>query len=72
MQKEVKGIVVKEDGKPLTGVTISSTGTLDNTSGAVTGEDGRFSLRSVQKDATLLVFCNGYKKITLKPDFTRR
>jgi TonB family protein len=71
IQKEVKGIVQKEDGKPLEGVHIASTGTMGNAMGATTDEDGRFSIKNVQDDASLLFFCRGYKQLTLKPDFKK-
>ncbi len=71
VQKEVKGIVIKEDGKPLEGVNIASTGTTGNAFGATTGPDGLFSFANLQPDASLLFFCRGYKRLTLKPDFTK-
>ncbi len=70
LQKEVKGVVLKEDGKPREGVLITSTGTMGNASGATTGPDGRFSFSNVQDDALLLFFYRGYKRLTLKPVFT--
>ncbi|HZK61637.1 MAG TPA: energy transducer TonB, partial [Anaerovoracaceae bacterium] len=70
VQKEVKGIVLKEDEKPLEGVFVSSTGTAGEASGAETGPDGRFAMSNIKEDASLLFFCRGYKRITLKPVFT--
>jgi TonB family protein len=70
IQKEVKGIVTNKDGKPLEGVQITSTGTMDNASFAITHEDGRFSLNNVQADASLLFSCKGYKDLIIKPEFT--
>jgi len=70
-QKEVKGIVINEEGKPLEGVNITSTGTMGNAFGATTGNDGRFSLRIEQDDASLLFYCRGYKRLTLKADFNK-
>lgn len=70
VQKEVKGIVLKEDGKPLGGVLITSTGTMGNASGATTGPDGRFSIINVQADASIFFSCRGYKQLMLKPVFT--
>ncbi|MFH0841607.1 MAG: TonB family protein [Bacteroidota bacterium] len=69
-QKEVKGIVLNKDGKPLQGTHISSTGTMGNAMMAETGQDGRFTIQNVQPDATLIFFCRGYKGLRLKPDFT--
>ena len=71
VQKGVRGIVLKEDGKPLEGVDIASTGTMGNVFGATTGSDGRFEINNVQADASLLFFCRGYKRLTLKADFNK-
>jgi TonB family protein len=71
VQKEVKGIVLKEDGKPLEGVNIMCTGAAGNASVATTGTDGKFMFNNVQVDAMLLFSCRGYKRISLKPDFTK-
>jgi TonB family protein len=68
-QKTVKGIVLKEDGQPLEGVNITSTGTTGNAFGATTGKDGHFEINNVQADASLLFFCRGYIRLSLKPDF---
>ena len=70
IQKEVKGIVIKEDGMPLEGVQIRSTGPMDNASFAITGKDGRFSLSYVQADASLIFSCRGYKDLIIKPEFS--
>jgi TonB family protein len=70
VQKEVRGIVFTEDGKPLEGVYVTSTGsTTGYASMAQTGSDGSFIIENVHPDASLLFFCRGYKRITLKPDF---
>lgn len=66
-QNDVIGIVLTEDGKPLSMVTIAAT---PNGIGTQTGSDGRFYLTDISKDASLLVSCIGYKNQTLKPDFT--
>jgi len=71
VQKEVKGIVFKEEGKPLAGVYIMSTGTTGNASGATTASDGRFLITNVQPDASLVFICKGYKSLTIKPDFSK-
>ena len=70
-QKTVKGIVLKEDGQPLESANIMSTGASGNASSVTTGRDGRFELNNVQPDASLMFFCQGYKGLTLKADFTR-
>ena len=71
LQQEVKGIVLKEDGKQFEGVHISSTGTLGNSQMASSGPDGRFSIPNVQADASLLFFYRGYKQLTLKHEFDK-
>jgi TonB family protein len=68
LQKEIKGIVFKEDGKPLDGVNILSTGTLGNSQMTSTGSDGRFSIVNAVADAILVFNCRGYKQVSLKSD----
>ena len=72
IQNEVKGIVLGEDGKPLVLVTIivAFPGNTPTNIGVQSGSDGRFVLKNIQKDASLLVSGIGYKDQTLKPDFT--
>jgi beta-lactamase regulating signal transducer with metallopeptidase domain len=60
-QGVVRGIVLKEDGKPLEGAEITTTGTLYTSSWVTTGSDGRFVLKNVQADASLMIGCFGYK-----------
>jgi len=69
LQKEVKGIVLKEDGKPLEGVNISSTGTVGNAFFTSSGKEGRFTLNNVQEDAYLGLFLRGYKSQSIRADF---
>lgn len=69
LQKEVKGVVRNENGKPLDSVFIASTGTMGKAMMAFSGKDGRFSIKNVQDDASLIFRCSGYKQMTLKPDF---
>ncbi len=69
IQKGVKGVVLNEDGKPLPGVMIMSTGKMGEATGAQSGPDGRFSFEKVEKDASLVIFLKGYKPMNLKPDF---
>jgi len=71
LQKEIKGIVFKEDGKPLEGVSILSTGTLGNSQTSYTGSDGRFSIANAVADAILVFNCRGYKQLGLKADFDK-
>jgi len=68
-QKPVKGIVVDKDGKPLSGVYVTSTGTLGNAHMTETGADGRFSIDYVQPDASIGFVCRGYIPLTQKPEF---
>jgi TonB family protein len=69
IQKNVKGIVTKEDGKPLEGVYIASTGSLGNVMSAYSSSDGRFILSNVQDNAFLVLNCSGYASVTVKADF---
>jgi TonB family protein len=68
LQKEIKGVVIKEDGKPLEGVSILSTSTLGNSQTTYTGSDGRFSISNAVADAMLVFNCSGYKQLSLKSD----
>jgi TonB family protein len=70
-QKEVKGIVLNLEGKPLAGVDVTTTGTMGKATWITTGSDGRFSFDNVQDDATVFFALRGYKRVTLKADFTR-
>jgi TonB family protein len=49
---------------------IMSTGNPGNARSATTGKNGRFELNNVKSDASLLFYCQGYKGLTLKADFT--
>lgn len=68
IQKDVKGIVVKEDGTPLEGVYVASTGTLGRVVSASTGSDGRFALSNVQDGSFLVLNLRGYASVTVKAD----
>ena len=70
-QKQVKGVVLKEDGQPLAGVDITTTGTTGNAYGTTTDNEGRFELNNITPDQSLLFSCRGYRRITLKPDFSK-
>lgn len=65
--KDVKGIVVLEDGTPLNGVYIIVSGT---SAGVTTDDLGRFTLANVQKNATIALSLAGYKTQMLKPQFS--
>jgi TonB family protein len=69
LQKEIKGIVLKEDGKPLEGVSIVSTGTFGNIIHATTGSDGRFEIKNLQDDSFLILNYRGYASAIIKPDY---
>lgn len=69
MQKNVKGIVLKEDGEPLGGVYIASTGSLGSVMSAYSDSDGRFVLSNVQDNAFLILNCRGYASVTVKADY---
>jgi TonB family protein len=70
VSKTIKGIVVNEQGKPLAGVNIVCTGPVGHASGASTGADGHFTISNVLEDASLLFSFKGYKRLSLKADFT--
>ena len=70
-QKEVKGIVLKEDGSPLEGVYIGSTGTMGNARGTNSGSDGRFKIYFAEEDTYLTFMLRGYKGQSIKADFTK-
>lgn len=70
-QKTVKGTVLKDDGQPLEGVNIMSTGAPENISSTTTGKDGRFELTKVQPEASIMFYCQGYKGLALKADFAK-
>jgi len=70
IQKDVKGIVLNEDGKPLEGVLVYNTGTVGEVFNTFTSADGRFVLSNLKEDASLIFMRSGYKGLTLKSDFT--
>ena len=69
LQKEVKGKVVKEDGKPLERVGIMSTGTVGNARYTSTDSEGRFRIANIEDDAHLSFMLRGYKSQSIKADF---
>jgi TonB family protein len=71
VQKEVRGIVINEEGKPLEGVFINITGTLGSTISANSGKDGRFVLTNVKDDSFLVLSCRGYAMVTARADFKK-
>lgn len=65
-QKQIKGIVLDENGKPLKGANVNSTGTSETVRASTTGADGRFILTDVMPDAYVMVFSQGYKPKSVK------
>jgi TonB family protein len=68
-QYVVKGVVFKDDGKPLEGVKVISTTTPEEAFSVKTGPDGRFTLEVMNENESILFFCRGYKQLILKPKF---
>jgi TonB family protein len=68
VQKEVKGTVVRPDGKPLEGACIMSTGTSGNAAIAFADAEGKFTIK-VTPEASLLITGKAYKGKVLKPPF---
>lgn len=69
LQKEIKGIVLNEDGKPIENVNIGCTGTIGNARGFNSGSDGRFIIYNAEEDTYLSFFLRGYKRLSVKADF---
>jgi TonB family protein len=65
-QKEVKGTVVQQNGKPLQGATIVVQNTYTGTS---TDAGGYFKLNNIPENGALIVSYVGYKSKVVKPDF---
>ena len=64
MEKEAKGIVVNEEGKPLQGVAIVVAKSL---TGVITDAKGRFAITKIPDGSSLIFSCKGYKTYTLPP-----
>jgi TonB family protein len=69
-QNIIRGIIISEEGKPLEEATIVCISPKHPSSGVTTGSDGRFVIIDVQADDSLIIGCFGYKKQTIKADFT--
>lgn len=65
-QSVVRGIVLREDGKPLKEATVISMDTTREASFITTGSDGHFALYNLQMHDSLKVICMGYKDQVLK------
>ncbi len=70
IQKGVKGVVLNEEGLPIQGVMIMSTGTTGYSRSATTDIDGKFQLLDIEEGSALIFTFLGYKKQILKPDLT--
>jgi TonB family protein len=64
--KELKGTVLKEDGKPLQGATLILKGT---TLGSISDAKGSFKLGNVPDGVPLVVSYVGYKSKVVKPNY---
>jgi len=65
--KDLKGIVMQQDGKPLQGAALVLKGT---TIGTTTDAKGNFKLANVPEGVSLVVSYVGYKSKVLKPQYT--
>lgn len=70
IQLGVKGIVINEEGKTLERVNVSSTGPVGNAMFTSTDNEGKFTIINAQTDAYLSFYLNGYKRQTVKADFS--
>jgi len=68
-QESVKGVVLNGEGKPLEGVTISSTKSVEEAFRFTTGADGRFQFEKLNESEYLLFMCKGYNLKIQKPEF---
>jgi beta-lactamase regulating signal transducer with metallopeptidase domain len=59
---KVKGRVVQEDGKPLSGVSINVS---EEPVKSISDKEGRFVIEDVREDALLVFTCSGYKSYYL-------
>jgi TonB family protein len=66
-QESVKGVVLTSSGKPLEGVTITSTKSVEEAFRFTTGADGRFQFDNLDESEYLIFMCRGYIQIMLKP-----
>ena len=64
IQKEARGVVVKEDGKPLPGATVIVSASAIS---VVTDSNGRFSVSRIPNGSSLIFSCKGYKTYIMPP-----
>jgi hypothetical protein len=62
----IKGVVVRKNGDPFPGATVSSTG---NPSIAIADKDGRFLLEDISKDAVVTVAADGCEPLYFRSVF---
>ena len=67
LQKEAKGIVVNEDGKPLSGVNVIVT---NSAMSVLTDGNGKFAILKVPQGSSLIFSYQGYKTYVLPPLIT--
>ena len=67
-QKNVKGVVYREDGTPFMGVSVNLSGT---TLTAITDAAGRFEFKGIPENVILLFTHKGYKYLPLDPVFDK-
>lgn len=68
IQKNVKGVVYREDGTPFMGVSVNLSGT---TLTAITDAAGRFEFKGIPENVILLFTYKGYKYLPLDPVFDK-
>ena len=66
--KNVKGMVVNPDGKPLVGAAVIIKGT---STGTVTDRDGNFQFNDVPEDKEFVISFVGYATAEVNPDFEK-
>lgn len=66
LNKEIKGIVVTEDGQPLSGAAVVIQGT---TIGTVTDSKGKFMLKDVPEDAIIVISYVGFETKAVKAEY---
>lgn len=64
--QDVRGIVVRQDGKPMDGAAVVIRGT---TTGTITDDKGNFKLGNVPDEGMIVVSYVGFKTKIIKPDF---
>jgi len=69
-QNIVRGIVLMEDGKPLAGATVSTSGPNISPYKTSTDFNGRFSITDLPAGTSLIITYRGFKDQTIKADFT--